>query len=208
MNMWEISTPICINIKNLTKEYSKNKGIFNLNLEFSSGYLNLIVGKNGSGKSTLLKCIMKLVKYHGDIERRRFKIGYAPENYIMPDFMTVEEFLYNIGRIKGGNCFEIRESSVDFYRFFNLEKYRYKTIKTLSNGMKQKINLIQALINEPKIILLDEPLTALDFDSEKKLINYLNNLAKNHLVIISTHNPNKFKTRLKKVIELENGNVK
>ena len=208
MNMWEISTPISINIKNLTKEYGKNKGIFNLNLELSSGYINLVVGKNGSGKSTLLKCIMKLVKYHGDIERRRFKIGYAPENYIMPDFMTVDEFLYNIGRIKGINRFEIRENTHDYYRFFNLEKHRFKTIKTLSNGMKQKINLIQALINEPKIILLDEPLTALDFDSEKKLIGYLTKLAKDHLVIVSTHNPNKFKTRLKRVIELENGMIK
>ena len=208
MNMWEISTPISINIKNLTKAYGKDKGIFDLSVELNSGDINLIVGKNGSGKSTLLKCIMKLVRYHGDIERRKFRIGYAPENYIMPDFMTVEEFLYNIGRIKGVSSFEIRESTIDFYRFFNLEKYRHRLIKTLSNGMKQKVNLIQALINEPKIVLLDEPLTALDFESEKKLISYLNKLAKTHLVIISTHNPNKFKTRAKRIIELENGMIK
>lgn len=202
------SENISISTKNLTKIYSEDKGIFNLNLEFNSGGLNLVIGKNGSGKSTLLKCIMKLVKYSGEIEKRNLRIGYAPEIFIMPDWQTVEEFLVNIGRIKGLGKRALVENSFDFFEFFNIEKYRYKMIKTLSNGTKQKVNLIQALIHEPKIVILDEPLVSLDFESQKRLLKYLNSLAKNKLVIISTHNPEKFRSRLKKIYEIENGRVK
>ncbi|MDT8337288.1 MAG: ABC transporter ATP-binding protein [Candidatus Izemoplasmatales bacterium] len=202
------SENISIFTRNLTKSYSGDKGIFDLNLEFCNGGLNLVIGKNGSGKSTLLKCIMKLVKYSGEIEKRKLRIGYAPEIFIMPDFQTVEEFLVNIGRIKGLGKKVLIENSVDFFEFFNIEKYRNKMIRTLSNGTKQKVNLIQALIHEPKIIILDEPLVSLDFESQKRLLKYLTKLAKERLVIISTHNPEKFRSSLKRIYEIENGRVK
>ncbi|MFA7076662.1 MAG: ABC transporter ATP-binding protein [Candidatus Izemoplasmatales bacterium] len=201
------SQNINIHINNLTKAYTKEKGIFDLNLEFNSGGINLLVGSNGSGKSTLLKCIMKLVKYSGTIEKKKLRIGYAPEIYIMPEFFTVEEFLCNIGRIKGLDKTLSKENSIDFYNLLDLEKYRNKQIKTLSNGTKQKVNLIQALIHHPKIIILDEPLISLDYESQKKLSKYLIDISKTNLVIISTHNPEKFNTRLKTIFHLENGKL-
>ncbi len=201
------SNNISISIKNLTKIYAKDKGVFDINIDLSQGMLNLIVGKNGSGKSTLLKCIMKLVKYQGEIEKKNYRIGYAPEIFLMPESQTVEEFLLSIGRIKGLGNLVIRENSVDFFEMFNIEKYRYKTIRTLSNGTKQKVNLIQALIHNPKIILLDEPLTGLDFDSQKKLLKYLASLAKERLIIISSHYPEKFRTRNKQIYQIVNGKI-
>ncbi len=196
-----------IDIQQVSKVYYSNKGIFDINITFEYGCLHLITGKNGSGKSTLLKCIMKLVKYNGKILKRRVKIGYAPENYIMPEFQTVNEFLYNIGRIKGLDKDSFKESSMDYFKFFQIENYQFKKINSLSNGTKQKVNLIQALIHEPKIILLDEPLVALDFDSQRRLSSYLIDLAKEKLVIISTHHPEKFHTKTKKIYNIENGRI-
>lgn len=207
MNIQTISENINISIRNLTKAYTSDKGVFDLSLSFNSGGINLIVGKNGSGKSTLLKCIMKLVKYQGKVDKKKWRIGYAPENFVMPEFLTVEEFLYNIGRIKGLGKAAFKENSIDFFKLLNMEKYRYKMIKTLSNGMKQKVNLIQALIHEPKIIILDEPLVSLDFGSQENLLRYLTIVAKTKLVIISTHNPNKFRSKLKTIYRLDNGKI-
>jgi len=201
------SENINISIKNLTKAYTSDKGVFDLSLCFNSGGINLLVGKNGSGKSTLLKCIMKLVKYTGKVDKKKWRIGYAPEIFVMPEFLTVEEFLYNIGRIKGLGKSSFRENSIDFFKLLNIEKYRSKMIKTLSNGMKQKVNLIQALIHEPKIIILDEPLVSLDLGSQENLLKYLTAVAKTKLVIISTHNPNKFRSKLKTIYRLENGKI-
>lgn len=196
---------ISIVTKNLTKLYTKEKGIKNINLTFTSGCLNLIIGKNGSGKSTLLKCIMRLVRYTGQVEKKKLNIGFAPENYIMPDYLTVDEFLVNIGRIKGLNNNSYKINSLDFFKMFNIENYRNKLIKTLSNGMKQKVNLIQALIHEPKILILDEPLIALDKESQKRLLEYLRLEARKRLIIISTHSPEKFNSRNKRIFMLDNG---
>jgi len=204
----KIKSPnISIIIRELNKQYSKNKGIFDFNITFESGKLNLITGKNGSGKTTLLKCIMRLVNYQGKIERRKLKIGYAPENYLMPEALTVNEFLISIGRVKGLSKIMYREKSFDFFELFNIKNYQHKLIRTLSNGTKQKVNLIQALIHNPKIIILDEPLVALDYDSQLALIKYLREVAKTRLVIISTHRPEKFTSRNKVIYELENGKL-
>lgn len=204
----KIKSPnISIIIRELSKQYSKNKGIFNFNLILNSGKLNLITGKNGSGKTTLLKCIMRLVNYQGKIERGKLKVGYAPENYLMPEALSVNDFLISIGRIKGLSKMMYKEKSLDFFELFNIKNYQHKLIKTLSNGTKQKINLIQALIHNPKIVILDEPLVALDYDSQKALIKYLREIAKTRLVIISTHRPEKFVSRNKVIYEIVNGKL-
>lgn len=201
------SQSISISIRDLTKAYAKDKGIFSLNTVFSSGQINLVTGNNGSGKTTLLRCIMRLVQYQGQIERKRLKIGYAPENYLMPEYLTVNEFLYSIGRIKGLSKNDYKVDSLDFFELLGINKYQNKLIKSLSNGTKQKVNLIQALIHNPKIIILDEPLVSLDFSSQINLLKYLNAVAKVKLVIISTHNPEKFRSRIKKIYHIENGRL-
>ncbi|MGE4379104.1 MAG: ATP-binding cassette domain-containing protein [Candidatus Izemoplasmatales bacterium] len=205
--MMKISENISITTKNLTKAYTKEKGVFDINLTLNSGVLNLLIGKNGSGKSTLLKCIMKHVKYKGKVEKKRLRIGYAPEVFLMPEYQTVDEFLINIGRIKGMGKVMYQERSVDFFKMFNLEQVRNKVIKSLSNGMRQKINLLQALIPEPKIIILDEPLVSLDKNSQKALLEYLTLISKTRLVIISTHNPDKFRSKLKQIYKIEDGKI-
>jgi len=198
---------VSITINDLTKEYSKKKGIYNINTEFKSGILNLVIGENGSGKSTLFKCIMGLTKYKGYVIKRRLRIGYAPEEYIMPLNMTIIDFLYSIGRIKGYPKFELSENVKYYLDYFNLNNYEDKYIKELSHGMRQKINLMQAFIYEPKIIILDEPLASLDQQIIPKVVKLIKERAKRNLVVVSTHNPKYFKIKNRKIYHFMNGNL-
>ena len=207
MSMLARLEPIIININNLSKSYSKTKGIFDINLVFETGGVNLLIGENGSGKSTLLKCIMNLLSYQGKITKKQVKIGYAPENYIMPEYLTVHEFLLNIGRIKGIRKIALKEKCIDYFDLFQMKQYEYKPIKSLSNGTKHKVNLIQAMIHEPKILIFDEPLVSLDFESQKRLVKYLKKESKKRLVIVSTHYPEKFKSKFTKTYYIENGRI-
>lgn len=198
---------INIHIHDLSKEYNSIPAIDSVNLNFSSGQLNLLTGDNGSGKTTLIKCIMHLVKYKGRIRKKRYRIGYAPENYLMPDFMTGFQFLKTIGRIKELTGDYLSIELEEYLELFQIANKIHDPIRKLSNGMKQKINITQALLNNPKIIILDEPLVGLDFDSQKKLVKIIIDLSKNNLVIVSTHQPERFNTSRKKIFHFEAGKV-
>ena len=198
---------ISITINEVTKEYNNKTGIKNINTIFKSGVLNLVVGKNGSGKSTLFKCIMGLVNYQGKIEKRKIKIGYAPEEYVMPVKMTVIDFLYSLGRIRGLDKDDTHDNLNEYLDFFNLTKYKYKLIASLSNGMRQKLNLMQAFMHEPKIIILDEPLAALDDLTLKKVVSLIKIKSQTALVVVSTHQPKQFKTQKKVVYTFEKGQL-
>ena len=201
------SKNIYITINDLSKTYHKTKGIQHINTEFNNGYLHLLTGKNGSGKSTLIKCIMQLVKYQGEIIKKRYRIGYAPENYIMPDFMTMMDFFITIGRIKDLHQPYLNLELEEYLDIFQIKTKLYTPIRSLSNGMKQKVNITQALLNNPKIIILDEPLVGLDFNSQKLLIKKIIELSKDKLVIVSTHFPEKFNTSRKKVYQFFEGTI-
>jgi len=201
------SQDISININNVTKHYHKNKGIANVTTKFEGGYLNLITGENGSGKTTLLKCIMGLVKYNGTIKRNYSKIGYAPEQFVMPSFMTVSDFLKCMGRVKNGITPSTSLYINEHIAFLELKEVFYKPIGALSNGMKQKVNLLQSMIHQPKILLFDEPLTSLDKDSQTKVIETILAVSKDNLVIVSTHYPERFKNRNRRVYHIENGSL-
>ena len=175
---------LSITIEEVSKKYKRDVGISNINTKFESGVLNIIVGDNGSGKSTLFKCIMGLVNYEGKIIKRKHRIGYAPEEYVMPLNLTVVEFLISIGRIKGINKDDLEQNVIDYLEYFELLDYKNLTIGKLSNGMKQKVNLIQAFIHEPKILILDEPLAAIDIDIRPKIIDLIKEKSKDSLVII------------------------
>ena len=198
---------IHITINEVTKEYKKNQGIKSVTTKFDSGVLNLVTGENGSGKSTLFKCIMGLVNYSGNIDKKKIKIGYAPEEYLMPLRMTVMDFLYSIGRVKGLDDDETNENIKFYLEYFDLLKYKKKPISELSNGMKQKLNLLQAFVHNPKIIILDEPLASLDKIMIPKVISLVKEKAAKKLVVISTHQPHKFNTKKKRIYHFEKGRL-
>ncbi len=198
---------LSITINELTKDYGKEKGIHGISTVFEPGKLNIVTGANGSGKSTLFKCIMGLVNYQGRIIKRKLRIGYAPEEYIMPLGMSVEDFLWSIGKIKGLSS-EVLDENLEIYLdFFGLKQYRKRPIAQLSHGMRQKVNLVQAFVHEPRIILLDEPLTGLDIDTIPRLISLLKEKAKTRLVVITTHNLQLFRFKEKTLYKIVEGRL-
>lgn len=198
-------TKLSIIISDVTKTYHHNNGIKNITTIFEEGTLNIIIGENGSGKSTLLKCIMGLTEYKGQIQKRKHRIGYAPEEYVMPNSMTVLDFLMVIGRIKRAEDVILNQQVKYYLEYFNLTSYKNKLIGSLSNGMKQKINLMQAFIHNPRIIILDEPLTSLDKETQEKVLKLIHQHSKSKLILITTHQKEKFKTRNKKIFHFEDG---
>jgi len=98
--MPSVKPSIAIEVIGVTKHYGGKVGISAIDADFHNDGLHLLVGANGSGKSTLIKCIMGLVRFEGEIKKKHFKIGYAPEDYVMPYYMTVRDFLYSIGKLR------------------------------------------------------------------------------------------------------------
>ena len=198
---------LSIIIDNVTKAYPLKKGIFDLSVTLDAGQLHLFVGENGSGKSTLLRCIMGLVHYQGKILKRKYRIGYAPEEYILPPQMNVIDFLTSIGRIKQSDRQELDLQLDHYLRFFGLDGVTNKPLAKLSHGMRQKVNLIQAFIHDPKILILDEPLTALDKETIQKVVRLIREKSRHALVVVSTHQPQAFKSRNRRTYRLHQGQL-
>ncbi len=201
------SERLSIVIEEVSKDYGSKKGIHDISTTFTSGQLNVIIGENGSGKSTLFKCIMGLINYSGRIKRRRVRIGYAPEEYILPLNMTVVDFLWSIGRIKGTMRDDLDQNMRYYLDFFGLKGYENHLIGKLSHGMRQKVNLIQAFVHDPRILILDEPTTALDKEMTSKIIKLIKERSRENLVIISTHHPQSFTTRNRRVLCIKEGRL-
>ena len=201
-----------VTINNLTKHYGKNEVLNNVNMTFDSNSYNFLVGENGSGKSTLIKCILDEINYQGEIDKKGYKIAYAPEKIVLPDYVTLHNFLVLLGLNKIKKIKEVNEL-IDYYlQIFNIEKYKNKLICELSKGTRQKIILIQTLMDSSDVYIFDEPLSGLDIESRKNFMEELKKLKrKSKIIIISTHYLNQYKFKYKKVFnfpyveEVENG---
>jgi len=188
-------------IENLGKNYASRKVLNQLSISFSMGKIHIITGENGSGKSTLIKCMMGLIQYHGKITLPYKKIGYAPENYCLPEHLTMTEFLTSLGRLKRSNQKNINQ----YLTIFHLEPFQHLSIRKLSHGMKQKLNLIQALVHSPQILFLDEPFRGIDLEAKESLCEILN-VMKDHTVIIISSHINDYKhLKSKKIYSIKEG---
>ncbi|MDD5293470.1 MAG: ABC transporter ATP-binding protein [Candidatus Izemoplasmatales bacterium] len=196
-----------ISIKNVTKKFGHTRAIDNLSLHLSQNRVYLLVGPNGSGKTTLIKCIMGLLRYEGTIIKSTTRIGYAPDRYIMPPYLNVVDFLESMGRVKEQSRMHCRDYIDHHLTLFELDNVRYRPIGALSSGMRQKVNLLQAMIHVPKILILDEPLKGLDGPAEDHFMKILSAKTKEMMLIISTHYPERFRMRGKRLIHLENGHL-
>ena len=167
-----------IDLKDVTKKY-KNKVILDkINLVMDNTKYNIIKGYNGSGKSTLVKCLMHFIKYNGKIENQ-YKISYVPEKIYLPNFMKMYEFLELITKIKQGDA-----NIEQYLEKFQITKYKDKELGKLSLGTKQKVVIIQSLLESVDVYIFDEPLNGLDDEAVKIFSKELQNLRKKQKLII------------------------
>jgi ABC-2 type transport system ATP-binding protein len=191
-----------IKIENLNKIYKNgNYAIKNLNLEIPNGMFGLL-GPNGAGKSTLMRILVTLMKPTGgkvtvndelDLSKNRREIrsmlGYLPQDFSFFSKLTTYEFLDYTARLSGMKNSAARKSAVDqMLEEVGLYEARDRQANKLSGGMKRRLGIAQALINNPKIIIVDEPTTGLDPEERIRFRNLLSNISTQDVIIIlSTH---------------------
>lgn len=186
-----------IEIKNVSKKFKETILFDDVSMDIPSGVKMLIKGENGTGKSVFLKLIVGYSKIDcGDIVVDGLKIGKdrdfiqdAGVSINAPEFcndMTGLENLLYLAKIKN---IATKKEIISLCDSLNLTKFLNKKYKTYSLGMKQKMRIVQALMDKPKYLILDEPFDALDYESQKKLVDVLNKyMDKTKTIIFTSHN--------------------
>ena len=188
-----------IEINNLTKKFDQFVAVDNLSFTVKEGEVLGFLGPNGAGKSTTMKVITGFlsptsgsVTIDGyDISQQSLKakslIGYLPEGAPSYGDMTTIEFLRFIAQVRGFRGEEIDKRVEHVIAEVALEAVREQSIETLSKGFKRRVGLAQAIMHDPKVLILDEPTDGLDPNQKHHVRELIKNLAKDKIVIISTH---------------------
>ncbi|ASS65320.2 MULTISPECIES: ATP-binding cassette domain-containing protein [unclassified Paenibacillus] len=165
-----------ITLSNISKSYEKRKILSSVNLSILPGHVYLLQGSNGSGKSTLIKIAANLVAPSSGIRKaaasRAIRIGYAPDH--LPKLkLSSSEYLRYMGRIAGMDKQVLADKILELHRLFQLDPDSSAYLLHYSKGMLQKVNLMQASLQKPDLLLLDEPLSGLDAESQAHLLEAL-----------------------------------
>ena len=188
-----------LQIDNLSKSYGRNQyGLKDFSLSIEPGILGLL-GPNGAGKSTLLKMIATVIKpTEGSIRldgtdlakqpnEMRKLLGFLPQDFGVYPNLNAYEFLSYMAALKGVGGKGLRQRISSLIEGLNLMEAAKRPIGSYSGGMRQRIGIAQALLNNPKVLLLDEPTVGLDPEERVRFRNLIVDLAQNTIVILSSH---------------------
>ncbi len=189
-----------LNIRNLSKTYPNGtKALSNVNLTIQDGMFGLL-GPNGAGKSTLMRTIATLQEPDtGSIQlddinvleepmQLRKVLGYLPQSFGVYPNLTAEHLLNYFARLKGLSGKADRAKMVDYVlELTNLNQFRKRNVSAFSGGMRQRFGIAQLLLNDPKLIIVDEPTAGLDPAERHRFLNILRSLGEDRIVIFSTH---------------------
>jgi ABC-2 type transport system ATP-binding protein len=190
---------IAVKISGLVKNYNGLMAVNHLDLSVPEGSIYGFLGPNGAGKTTTLKMIIGMTEpTAGEIQIMGKKvtfgsndyrdvIGYLPDVPGFYDWMTPVEFLHFAGGLYNMDKADLKERTKELLELVNLKKARKRKIGTFSRGMKQRLGIAQALINRPKVVLLDEPVSALDPIGRKEVMDIIQSLSGKVTVFFSTH---------------------
>lgn len=188
----------CIEIKELNKFYGKKKqALSNVNLTIEQGMFGLL-GRNGAGKTTLMKTLATLLKKQSgsisicgipieNAKEIRKIVGYLPQDFSMYPTMTIIEAMDYLGILSGIGTKERKERIDLLLKKVNLTEHKNKKVKALSGGMKRRLGIAQALLNDPKVLIVDEPTAGLDPEERIRFRNLLCDVSEERIVILSTH---------------------
>ena len=187
-----------LTLQNITKKYERVLVLNDISLTLKPGIYGLL-GANGAGKTTLFRIICRLMEpTHGSIkfngknvnqqaEAYRTNLGFLPQDFsYYPDFTGMRFMLY-IAALKGLNNTVAKKRSLELLKQVGLEEMKDIKIRKYSGGMKQRLGIAQAMLNNPQILILDEPTVGLDPKERVKFRKLISSFANNKIVILSTH---------------------
>ena len=207
-----------LQIKNLVKKYGDFTALNNVSLEIDEGVTG-ILGANGAGKSTLLNLITDNIKrtsgsiLHNDREilgmgsGYRKLLGYTPQLQGIYEDFTAGQFMRYIGSLKGMKHSAVKKETNELLSIVGLKDHVSEKLGSFSGGMRQRVLLAAAMLNNPKILILDEPTAGLDPEERIRLRNHIAGLAKDRIVILTTHIVSDIEMVAEKVVLLKKGEI-
>lgn len=205
-----------LTIQKLTKTYHQKIAVDHVSVNLQPGIIGLL-GANGSGKTTLMRMLVDVLKptqgdilwnnhpIHTNIEEYLSCVGYLPQHVGAYPSFKVYEFLEYMGALKGLKPAYTKQRIDDLLKELHLTDQKNKKIKTLSGGMKQRLGIAQAMLNDPDILILDEPTVGLDPKERNQFSMLLSKISENKIILLSTHIVSDIENIAHKVLIMKEG---
>lgn len=204
-------------LKDVSKFYGKKQALNNINLEIEKGMFGLL-GRNGAGKTTLMKSIATLlslssgeIKVCGinvnDASKIREMIGYLPQDFSMYSNMSAYEAMDYLGVLSGLDKKTRKERIPELLAKVNLNNNMKTKVKAMSGGMRRRLGIAQAILHNPKVLIVDEPTAGLDPEERVRFRNLLSEIAEDRIVILSTHIVGDIESTCENIAVMDEGKI-
>lgn len=207
-----------IKVNNFSKSFGAQKAVNRLSFEVLRGEIFGFLGRNGAGKTTTIRTLLNIMqpdegilqvlgaKFHDDLMKN---IGYLPEERGLYTRATVLDTIMYLGRLRGLTRQEVRQRSAHLLERFDLTAHQNKKVQNLSSGMQQKVQIIQAILHRPELLILDEPFRGLDPINRQMVFDTLDELKQQGATILfSSHQIQEIEDICDRVIMISNGRSK
>lgn len=206
-----------IRLEHVSKSYGKKQALKDVSLQIPKGMFGLL-GRNGAGKTTLMKVLATLLKASGGeisvcgipiSQRKKIReiTGYLPQDFSMYGNMNAYEAMDYLGVLSGLGREERKERIPKLLDQVNLQNNHSTKVKAMSGGMRRRLGIAQAILHEPKVLIVDEPTAGLDPEERVRFRNLLCEIARDRIVILSTHIVGDIEATCEKIAVLDEGNL-